>query len=501
MTPRRFWVAVTAVALVAMSLQLPSLAMGFVWDDLNSFSADTDALGCLSGPGACFTHAASGHYYRPLFGASMMASFHAFGGAPGPMHAENLGWFALELALVFAIARRVFGAADPRAVLALAIVALHPIQNSAVTWVTGRADMLPLVALLATTLLLLEGCGGMSAVTFALAVFAKEHAAAFIVVVPLLARSNRGKIFAAYAAVIAAWGLVAQALLLATAVASWPGTAGEHARVVVRTIAHMFRTLFAPSNGALHRLTASHWDTLEAWEVVTALVGVSAWLAIGFAVRRMPMLVWWVWVTVLLVPVVNVVPLGVALSTHRYVLALFGLAMLGAAWVGALAKGSSRRASGVWGLASLVAAALALVTFVDQPVWASNAELGAAVLEADPENVEWLLAASSVAREQGDERGALAMLNRAVETYFPGARSGAERVAMKSGRRVAEFNSLGRSAEPAAWLAGPLCLRGRLLAELGQFDAAIDDVTACVALFPQPQWETLRVRLLHDARR
>ena len=133
MTPRRFWVAVTAVVLLAMSLQLPSLAMGFVWDDLNSFSADTDALGCLSGPGACFTHAASGHYYRPLFGASMMASFHLFGGAPGPMHAENLGWFALELALVLAIARRVFGAADPRAVLALAIVALHPIQNSAVS--------------------------------------------------------------------------------------------------------------------------------------------------------------------------------------------------------------------------------------------------------------------------------------------------------------------------------------------------------------------------------
>ena len=42
-------------------------------------------------------------------------------------------------------------------------------------------------------------------------------------------------------------------------------------------------------------------------------------------------------------------------------------------------------------------------------------------------------------------------------------------------------------------------LSGQLLAQLGRLREVLDGVSACVAIFPQPRWEALRVKMLSDS--
>ncbi len=495
-----------AIIVCAAALQLRSVSYRFVWDDLNSLSEDTDALSCLSGPLDCLTKSAVARYYRPLFGVSMIGSFTLFGGslesAAAAMHAENVAWFVLELLLALLVARQFFGSVDGRALFVLGVLAFHPIQNAAVTWVTGRADLLPSLALLASTLCLLRQRYALAVFAFALAVFTKEQTIGVALMVPVVMRgaplARRLRVTLAFAAAGAAWLVIARSVLPPEAVNPWLGTSGEHVNVVIRTVAHMSRTLFTPGAMTLHRLTAAPWGSLEVWEMGVAPVTMLSWLALGVWAYKAKSFEWWVWATAVLVPVTNLIPLNLALSAHRYVLALFPLAML----VAQIKLAPALK----WLAGSAAIAALAFVTLGDQPSFSSNPMLASAVLEADPRNVEWLLAAAAELSSMQRDAQALDLLDDAVKTFYPGTRSGAERRAfIEQGhgpRQVAEFNSLGRAFRtPALWLAGPVCMRGHVLATLGRLTEAIDDLETCVAVWPQPQWSALLDRVRADADR
>lgn len=506
MTRVQFWAVAVAIIVCAAALQLRSVSYGLVWDDLNSLSKDTNALSCLSGPLECLSKPAAARYYRPLFGVSMIGSFTLFGSSletsAAPMHAENVAWFVLELVLVLLVARRFFGSDDARALFVLGVLAFHPLQNAAVTWVTGRADLLPSVALLASALCLLTQRYTLAVAAFALAVFTKEQTIGAMLMVPALMRgtswSHRLRVTAAFAAIGVAWLVIARRVLPPEAVNPWLGSGAEHAKVVIRTVAHMSRTLFAPGAMTLHRLTAAPWSTIQAWEVVTAFTTVIIWSGAGVWAFKAKTFAWWLWATAVLVPVTNLIPLNLALSAHRYVLALFPLAML----VAQINLTSSLN----WLAGTATVAALALTTFVDQPSFSSNPLLASAVLEADPHNVEWLLAAAGELTSMHRDADALELLDEAVRTSYPGTRSGAERRAFfeqgRGPRQIAEYNSLGRAfRDPGLWLAGPVCMRGQVLGTLGRLTEAIDDLETCVAVWPQAQWSALLDQVRADASR
>ncbi len=80
-------------------------------------------------------------YYRPVVTLSYAADYAAWGLAPAGFHATNVAFHLLNVALLFAVARRA-GASPLAASLAAALWGLAPRLTESVTWISGRTDVL-----------------------------------------------------------------------------------------------------------------------------------------------------------------------------------------------------------------------------------------------------------------------------------------------------------------------------------------------------------------------
>ncbi len=123
-----------------------------------------------------------GNYFRPIgrqvwFWCLATAS----GESPRAFHLANLALFLAAVALLFAIARRWLGAGP--ALVAAGLLALSYAADVPVMWASGSQDLLAVVGALATVLLFTCGRRGWAALTFILALLAKE----IVTLTPLVA--------------------------------------------------------------------------------------------------------------------------------------------------------------------------------------------------------------------------------------------------------------------------------------------------------------------------
>ena len=494
--PPRF-LATLAIA-ACLFVHAPSLSYQLVWDDIDSLVQNN--LGCERAT-ECFTVATSGTYYRPIFAASMAEGYAAAERDPfkaeRAMHWQNLGLFGLELLAVLVLFSACFGGLNNQAILAMVVFAMHPIQASASAWVTGRADLLPpLFAALAVGAWVIgsrqrAGLGLVIAgvLAFGLAVFSKEQAAPLVLLGPVLFRTHRKAlllVLVSGGALIFAWALINRALL-ASAPPIDPGwSGGDHLSVVVRTIAHSVRLLLLPLPSTLHRITAAPWGVFEVSELTIALVGVGLWLTLGLRVRQRPgpSFLFWLWASVTVVPVLNLVPLNLALGPYRLILPLVGVAGL----VGSAIKPLAHWATGV-----VTFAVLSVLLSVELPNWRSDATLATIIVEADPENVEWLMAAARELKDRGQLEAALELSSSAVTTLYGEAKTAPELVARAARpdfrRAMGEHSSLRRQVFWAFHGAGVLCFRSTILHELKQLEAEAVDLEACTQISFDPEWK------------
>ncbi len=501
-----WWAAAGAVVLASLLVQAPAIGYPLVWDDQDSLVAR--GLGCET-PLACFTRATNRNYYRPVFASSMAFGWALSGRDPQRagrvMHLENLAAFALELLVALAFFSLVFGALDARAVFALGVLGLHPLQASAVAWISGRADLLPALFALASFAAAARAAaaprplGWLAAAVaaFALAVGAKEQVIPLALLFPLLAPERRRwlPLLGGAGGAVLLWWLASRAVVAPGSVARAGWTAGEHATVVVRTVAHVAKLFAWPGTVSLPRLTAAPWDHLFADELILAIAALLGWLGLGAWLRGRRERVFWLWATLAVGSVLNLVPLNTALGPYRLVLPLVGVAGLAGAGLGAW--GGRRRVGYLAGAGLL--AGLAFFAASARSVFESEADLAAAILEADPDDFSWNLVAARELADRGQLPRALEYADHAVDVLFGGARGlpALEAALPSVERRVAEHTML---RPPAPWTAEAsqaLCYRSTLETKLGRLPAAAEDLDLCTRLTWEPAWrqryvETLR---------
>ncbi len=108
-----------------------------------------------------FHFGGSGNYYRPLLASTFIIDKYVWGLNESFMHLENILLHAMNVVLVFLIARRIALAEkltliEPLAFCAALLFALHPINTEAVNWISGRTDLLAGLFVLCSLLFLLR---------------------------------------------------------------------------------------------------------------------------------------------------------------------------------------------------------------------------------------------------------------------------------------------------------------------------------------------------------
>jgi len=140
-------IIIITIFVLAIGVYANSFNNSFIWDDY-SFVAENKAIRSLNNIPSLFTEAGtvakealSEDVYRPLMPFSFAIDYHLWKLNPGPYHVVNTLFHAFNAILFFFIARCILKKALP-AIFAAAIFAVHPIQTEAVTWISGRADVL-----------------------------------------------------------------------------------------------------------------------------------------------------------------------------------------------------------------------------------------------------------------------------------------------------------------------------------------------------------------------
>lgn len=194
-------VLMALVATLAAAAFAPALAGGFIYDD-HHLIANNGLIRSFDHWRYWLTHdfwdlgadrvqfGDSVRYWRPAITASYALDWQLGGGSPVVFHLTNLVWHATAAVLTFRALLRWSGVVWPAA-LGTLFFALHPTKAESVAWISGRTDVLCLVALLVVCELDVRRradparrwqWAGLEAAATVLAYMLKEHA----VVIPAL---------------------------------------------------------------------------------------------------------------------------------------------------------------------------------------------------------------------------------------------------------------------------------------------------------------------------
>ncbi len=179
-TSARDLVLAAGLGLLALVIYLPAIRLEFAADDFLIL----DHLRKLDG----FRHASAYFevnfyaYYRPLVFLSYALDWTTWGLNAAGFHLTNVVLHAVNTMLVYVLARRV---SDARvACVAALLFTLHPVNQEAVLWVSGRFDLLATAWILGSLVLLWSPRAWpywMGVACFGLALLSKESAASVVI--------------------------------------------------------------------------------------------------------------------------------------------------------------------------------------------------------------------------------------------------------------------------------------------------------------------------------
>ena len=464
MTRRRELVLLAVIA-AAFALSLGrATSYGFVWDDVKELETNpafdrplAEGLALTqterTDPDLTALRAIQLSYdsYRPLLFASFWLDIQLFGRSATALHAVNLVLGLLGIALAYLLVCRWLP--PPRALVALAVFALHPVQIETVAYLSARGDLLAGVLALASVLACLRALEaarpavwlGLGALAFAASLLAKEAYVLLPLAIAALAWQKdrlraRWWVPASLAGVIAGYLVLRAAMVssttggaLTTGLAAIPGVLLSYLRILV-----------LPFDLSTERLLDGAY-TLPGWIACAAVLGLVSWRG----VKAKPAVAGVVWFGALLAPS------AIAIASQRVVADRYAyLPTLGAAaavvWLAA--EGIARRPRlrvPIAAVAALWGALLLVVGWRQVPVWTDNAALYTnaaelapgsssaqyrlgvfetqrgrwpealarfeAALALDPSNVLALNNLGVGRLRSGDPAGAAAALSRAVE--------------------------------------------------------------------------------------
>ncbi len=185
------WLFFFVPALLAVVVYLPAVGHQFVWDDFNLivYNRESPFLAFQQS----FWHGAGERlgadpYYRPLVNFSFRLERQIFGLRPGLFHLVNILLHGVVVGL-FSWLVAWLSRSNWAGAIAGAIFGLHPMLVDTVAYISGRTDLLAALGLIGASAGIINyfSRGGwwwiIALLGFGLAVFAKESAVGFLVVV------------------------------------------------------------------------------------------------------------------------------------------------------------------------------------------------------------------------------------------------------------------------------------------------------------------------------
>jgi tetratricopeptide (TPR) repeat protein len=430
-------------------------------------------------------------YYRPLVTLSFALDWRLGGGRAAPFHATNVALHLVVCALVFALARR-GGATASAAALGAALFGLMPRLTEAVTWISGRTDLLAGGAALAALLVWDRSRGraaarAAAAALLLLGLLAKEVALAGALAIAAYEiarareRGERPQRAAAALAPIAIAAAAWAALRLAAGSALLPDPFGWPLRLLLafQSLGTYACMLLDP----LHpQLAIGRLGVLEPWKVVIGVA--SAALSIGALVRAVrppapPLRVGLVALAAAsLAPALHLVPIPLsAVAADR--LLYLPLAALAAALAPLAGRPGARRARVAAAGALALAAVFATATWARNLDWRDEVRLWALELERAPGG------SSEAHRELGALLSWRRQPEQALAHYLAAYRIEAE---VERGRPSAGVDRM---------LRGNLAL---VLSELGRYDEALGLLARLAHERPRDPRARLQLGAVHARR-
>lgn len=358
-------------------------------------------------------------------------------GPSGPViHAVNLALWVLALVLV----RRVMvalGLPIVAATFAALVYGLHPVQVEAVTWATGRKEIVALAFACASVLAHVRATGAwdrwawLSRGAFVLAAMAKTTVLPLPVVLWLadvLLRDVKLRDATVRAvpgiAIAAAWSVLVVTIWTGHEMIrpdAGGGTSTGRVALVASTLTHYLSTAFFPSALSPVYPIDRHGEI-----AVTAFAGplvIAAAIALAWKVRARRALFALLAFLALLGPVSNVVPVYFQVQDRYLSLPLFALAfgagaaldfVLARAGAGAKKRGTTARRLAL-ALAGALVALLAARTVQYEGAWSSDGRLWLHATATHPDAFYAWMKLGEYRRDRGDFANAIAAYRRAVD--------------------------------------------------------------------------------------
>jgi protein O-mannosyl-transferase len=418
-------ITIVMLVLAVFLVYANSLGNSFVFDD-KGIILDNRLLRSLSNLPQLLVAS-----YRPIRDVTHALDFALWGENAAGFHVTNIIIHAANTVLVFLLVRRVIGELLPAALAAM-IFAMHPIQTDAVTYISGRRDILFTLFYLASFTVYLRYRKSRSIPSFALFIFlwglslmSKEMA----VTLPLLiflwnycdgwdettgnwwkrsfqsirSALRRDKWFYLPLMMVLPAYIWYQAFIKGGSMLArdgfkyWGGSFYTNMLLSLRVHAWYLKQLVWPTPTVQYKGSFDISTTLLDWRVLLSLILVGAVLLAGFLVLGRNKLMAFAILSyfVLLLPVSQIIPHHELLADHYLYLPMMSFALLVVLVVQKIAARNKITRQIAYGTAAVLILVLAAMTVSRNPVWKDDLTLWQTNFKEVPNSVR---AASSLAK-------------------------------------------------------------------------------------------------------
>jgi len=370
-----------------------ALGGGFVWDDIylvlkNPYIKGIDNIAALFTSGYWASIGKTGGLYRPLTMLSFLIENSVAGSSPWLYHLDNILLHALAATLVYLVAGRLLSDVHSAAPLFAGLLfAVHPVHVEAVSWISGRAELLSAVFFLSAFLAFLHPTRRfvrreVSAVLFLLGLLCKETSVMLPVIVILylvIIGKERGLkhlavSVAPYLIVLAAYIPVRLTILrghIGPQFQMFGAVDGYHTFLTMMKAGFQYvRLTLFPADLRVAYIFPPPGTILD-YQVILFITLLIALIALsGRLNRAYPLTLFLIlWFVVALLPVSNLIPTEVIMTERALYLPSVGVCILiGTLFASALS--ADRRITAV--SAAIVMVLMAAITISRTPVWCNQ---------------------------------------------------------------------------------------------------------------------------------
>ena len=401
-------------ALASIFVYANSLGGPFVYDDLAYVQRNPQIRSITSvsffSP---FSSYAPG-LYRPMTNLSYAIDYSIFDLNPFGYHASNVLLHAIASGLTFLVLFLITG--NFFAAFAAGILfAVHPVHTEAVSWVSGRSEILACIFVLLALIYYLRGNIRWSSMFYFFGLLSKEVAAPLVFVLPLLCR-RKSKNYLPYAvSLIAYLTLRIMALGSLSVPMEHIRTAGlsfvERILMMIPVMVHYIRLMFLPTGLRVEY----DWTSFSGLVTIFSAVIIALIISVLIRLRKNKNHLYFLcgaWFFIFLLPVMNIIPIGEFVAERFIYLPSVGLCFLAGLLINDLFKNKNKVSTLL-----LIAILFSGISIVRNAHWKSPEILWEKTLELSPNAPHALQNLASIRLAQGELDEAQDLVLRAIENW------------------------------------------------------------------------------------